>query len=132
MSLPPTYSSDRFDIREKTQMGVSVNLDLVVPSVLSFTVVGHGVLDSEVHGNKQCEKTKNTNGTSALSLSSVGLWLQGSFWTQGMSLSRLNRRVEVLNHIIHVRNEEDVVELDHGSSLMGRLVRSEREEVRWE
>ena len=132
MNLPPTYSSDRFDIREKTQMGVSVNLDLVVPSVLSFPVVGHRVLDSEVHGNKQCEKTKNTNGTSALSLSSVVLWLQRSLWTQGMSLSRLNRRVEVLNHIINVRNEEDVVELDHSSSLMGRLGKNKREEVRWE
>lgn len=49
-----------------------------------------------------------------------------------MSFSRLNRRVEVLDHIINVRNEEDVVELDHGSSLMGGLERSESEEVRWE
>lgn len=73
ISLTPTYSSDRFDIREKTQLGVSVYLDLVVPSILSFLVVGHGILDSEVHGNKQCEKTKNTNGTSVSPLRSVGL-----------------------------------------------------------
>lgn len=55
-------------------MGVSVDLDLVVPSVFSLLVVGNGILDREVHGNKQCEKTKNTNGTSVSPLDLVGLW----------------------------------------------------------
>ena len=40
-----------------------------------------------------------------------------------MSFSRLNRGVEVLDHRVNVGNEEDVVEFDHGSSLMRRLVR---------
>lgn len=65
-------------------------------------------------------------------LSLVRLWLKRSFRTQRMSFSRLNRGMEVLDHGINVRNEEDVVELDHGSSLMRRLVRRGSEGVRWE
>ena len=54
-------------------MGVQVYLNLAVPPILSFLVVGYGVLDSEVHGNKQCKRTKNTNGTGSSSQSSETL-----------------------------------------------------------
>ena len=76
MSRPPTYSSNCFDIRQKTQLGVLVYLNLTVPPILSLLVVGHGVLDSEVHGNKQCKGTKNTNGTGSSSQSSETLALE--------------------------------------------------------
>ena len=65
-------------------------------------------------------------------LSLVRLWLKRSFRTQRMFFSRLNRGMEVLDRGINVRNEEDVIELDHGSSLMRRLVRRGSEGVRWE
>lgn len=49
-----------------------------------------------------------------------------------MTFSRLNGSVEVLDHIVDVGNEEDIVEFNHGSSLMGGLVRRGSEEVRLE
>lgn len=73
LSLPLNYSSNCFDVRQKTQLGVPVYLNLAVPPILSFLVVGYGVLDSEVHGNKQCKRTKNTNGTGSSSQSSETL-----------------------------------------------------------
>lgn len=73
LSLPLNYSSNCFDVRQKTQLSVPVYFNLAVPPILSFLVVGYGVLDSEVHGNKQCKRTKNTNGTGSSSQSSETL-----------------------------------------------------------